>query len=199
MTKTDRIMEVFKAHDHVLSTAELTSNKIYYADIQKLLKEGLVEKVRRGYYYWVDQSSSSDIVILNNLFPDAILCMDTALFYYGYSDKTPNEWHFAINKNVSKKRVKIDYPFIKAYRVEPYLLLIGETTGTIDEASVRIYDKDRTICDVLRNMNRIDKEVFNNAIQCYVKDSNKNVPHLMQYAKELRVQKKVKDILEVWL
>ncbi len=199
MTKTDRIMEVFKAHDYILSTAELTSNKIYYADIQKLLKEGLVEKIRRGYYYWIDQSSNSEIVIINNLFPDAILCMETALFYYGYSCKAPSEWHFAIDKNVSKKRVKIDYPFIKAYRTESYLLSIGETIGMIDEASVRIYDKDRTICDVLRNMNRIDKEVFNNAIQRYVKDSNKNILHLMQYAKELRVHKKVKDILEVWL
>lgn len=199
MTKIDIIMEVFKAHDYVLSTAELTSNKIYYADIQKLLKEGLVEKVRRGYYYWIDQSSSSEVVIINNLFPDAILCMDTALFYYGYSDRIPTQWHFAIDKNVSKKRVKIDYPLIKAYRAEPYLLTIGEATGTIDGVSVRIYDKDRTICDVLRNMSRIDKEVFNNAIQSYVKDSNKNIPHLMQYAKELRVRKKVKDILEVWL
>lgn len=199
MTKTEQIREVFKNKNNVLSTAELTLNKIYYADIQKLLSEGLIEKVRRGYYHWVDESNSSEVVIINSLFPDAILCMDTALFYYEYSDRNPAEWHFAIDKNVSKQRVKIDYPFIKAYRTEPYLLSIGETTGMIDGTPVRIYDKDRTICDCLKNMNRMDKEVFNKAIQNYVNDSKKSIPNLMQYAKELRVQRKVKDLIGVWL
>lgn len=199
MTKTERIKAAFNKHNNVLSTAELTAYKIYYADIQKLLDEGLIEKVRRGFYHWIDQSNSSEVVIINSLFPDAILCMDTALFYYGYSDRNPAEWHFAIDKNVSKQRTKIDYPFIKAYRTESYLLHFGETTGMIDETPVHIYDKDRTICDCLKNMNRMDKEVFNKAIQNYVKDPKKNIPNLMQYAKELRVQRKVKDLIGVWL
>lgn len=199
MTKIERIKSAFEEHNNVLSTAELTSYKIYYADIQKLLNDGLIEKVRRGFYHWVDQSNSSEAVIINSLFPDAVLCMDTALFYYGYSNRNPVEWHFAIDKNVSKQRVKIDYPFIKAYRTESYLLPIGETTGMIDGVPVRIYDHDRTICDVLRNMNRMDKEIFNKAIQNYVKDSKKNIPNLMQYAKELRVQRKVKNLIGVWL
>ena len=199
MTKMNSIKEAFKKHNNVLSTAELTSYKIYYADIQKLLSEGLIEKVRRGYYHWIDESNSSEVVIINSLFPDAILCMNTALFYYGYSDRNPAEWHLAIDKNVSKQRVKIDYPFIKAYRTESYLLSIGETSGMIDETPVRIYDKDRTICDCLKNMNRMDREVFNKAIQNYVKDSKKNIPNLLQYARELRVQRKVKDLIGVWL
>ena len=199
MIKLDKIKEAFKERNNVLSTAELTSYKIYYTDIQKLLHEGLIEKVKHGYYHWIDESNSSEVVIINSLFPDAILCMDTALFYYGYSDRNPGEWHFAIDKNVSKQRVKIDYPFIRAYRMNPYLLAIGETTGMIDEIPVRIYDKERTICDCLKNVNRMDKEVFNKAIQNYVKDSKKNIPNLMEYAKELRVQRKVKDLIGVWL
>ena len=76
---------------------------------------------------------------------------------------------------------------------------MGETTGEIDYIKIRIYDRDRTICDILRNMNRMDKEVFNKAIQSYVKDPQKNIPNLMEYAKVLRVQKKVKDLIGVWL
>jgi len=125
--------------------------------------------------------------------------MDTALLYYGYSDRNPSEWHLAIDKNVSKQRVKIDYPFIKAYRTEPYLMPIGESVGNIDNTEVRIYDRDRTICDCLKNMNKMDKEVFNKAVQNYVKDPKKNIPNLMEYAKELRVQRKVKDLIGVWL
>lgn len=74
---------------------------------------------------------------------------------------------------------------------------MGETKGEIDFQKVRIYDRDRTICDVLRNINKMDKEIFNKAIQGYVKDPKKNIPNLIQYAKVLRVQKRVKDIIEV--
>lgn len=64
---------------------------------------------------------------------------------------------------------------------------------------VRIYDRDRTICDVLRNMNKMDKEIFNKAIQGYVNDPQKNVPNLIEYAKTMRVWNKVKNLIGVWL
>ncbi len=191
--------KIFAGYDYIMTTAQLNSEKVYYRDIQKLLEEGLVEKVKRGYYHWLDDSGESEVVIINKLFPDAILCMETALFYYGYSDRNPAEWNIAIDKNVSRQRTQIDYPFVKAYRVESGLLHIGETKGEIDFIQVRIYDRDRTICDVLKNMNKMDKEIFNKAIQSYVKDPKKNIPNLMQYAKELRVQKRVRDLIGVWL
>ena len=87
----------------------------------------------------------------------------------------------------------------RSYRVEPYLVPLGEIKGSIDFVDVRIYDRDRTICDVLRNMSKMDKEIFNKAVQGYVRDTQKNIPNLMKYAKELRVQKKVKELIGVWL
>lgn len=199
MTNLGKIKDIFYKYNNILSTSELSSERIYYADIQRLLNEGHIEKVRRGYYHWVDHSNHSEIVIINSLFPDAILCMDTALLYYGYTDRNPLEWHLAIDKNVSKQRVKIDYPFIRAYRTEPYLMPIGQSAGNIDNTEVHIYDRDRTICDCLKNMNRMDKEIFNKAVQNYVKDPEKNILNLLGYAKELRVQRKVKDLIGVWL
>jgi len=195
----DILKEIFSAYNNVMSTAELKAKRIYYSDIQQLLQEGLIEKIRRGYYHWIEEFDGSEIVIINKLFPDAVLCMETALFYYKYSDRNPAEWNIAIDKNASRQRTKIDYPFIKAYRVETSLLTLGESIGKIDLSEVRIYDRDRTICDVLRNMNKMDKEIFNKAIQNYIKDPKKNVPNLMIYAKELRVQKRVKDLIGVWL
>ena len=193
------VRKIFSKHDNIMTTAQLDSYRIYYADIQQLLNEGFIEKIKRGYYHWTETYGEQEVKIINRLFPDAVLCMETALFYYGYSDRTPAEWNIAINKNASRQRTKIEYPFVKAYRVEPYLLPVGETKGNIDSREVRIYDRDRTICDVLRNMNRMDKEIFNKAIQNYVKDPKKCIPNLMQYANELRVQKRVKDVIGVWL
>ena len=193
------LRNIFSDHQYIMTTAELQAEKLYYADIQLMLKEGLIEKVKRGYYHWVEDAPGSEVLIINRLFPDAVLCMETALFYYGYSDRTPAQWNLALSKNVAKERTKIDYPFIKVYRMEPSLLPLGETTGEMDHTKVRIYDRDRTICDVLRNMNKMDREVFNKAIQGYVKDTKKNIPNLMRYAKELRVQKRARELIGVWL
>lgn len=191
--------DIFKDYDYVMTTAQLSSVKLYYRDIQRMLNEGLIEKIKRGYYHWIESYGKDEIVIINRLFPDGVLCIDTALFYYKYSDRNPAEWHITIDKNTSRQRTQIEYPLIKAYRVESELLPLGETEGKIDSQKVRIYDRDRTICDVMRNMNKMDKEIFSTAIQGYVKDPKKNISNLMQYAKALRVQKRVKDIIEVWL
>ena len=201
LSKNDikNMQELFKRHYYVMTTKELLEAKLYYADIKKLLDEGFIERIRQGYYFWIKNRENGEIAIIKRLFPDAVLCMETALFYYGYSDRNPAEWNFAIDKNVSKFRTNIEYPFIKAYRMDSDLLRIGETTGEIDFIKVRIYDRERTICDVLKNMNKMDKEIFNKAIQGYVKDLKKNIPNLMIYAKKLRVEKKVKELIGVWL
>lgn len=197
--KKKNIENVFAKYNYIMTTAQLKEERFYHADIVSLLDDGVIEKVKRGYYHYLQNDSGSEILIINKLFPDAVLCMETALFYYGYTDRNPSEWNFAIDKMVSKGRTEIDYPFITAYRVEASVLVLGETEGIIDGEPVRIYDIDRTICDVLRNMNKMDKEIFNKAIQRYVNDEQKNIPNLMKYAKKLRVQKKVKDLIGVWL
>ncbi len=199
MLSHDEIKKMFERYGNVMRTSELIASRLYYKDIQALLNEGIIEKLKQGYYHLVDEHDTSEINIIKRIFPDAILCMNTALFYYGYSNRTPSEWHLAVSKDISKYKIKIDYPFVKIYLFEPHLLEIGLTEIEIEGNIVRIYDKDRIICDCLRYMGKMDKEVFNKAIQKYVNDPKKNIPNLMQYAKYLRVQKKVKDLIGVWL
>lgn len=69
----------------------------------------------------------------------------------------------------------------------------------MDEYQVRIYDKDRLICDCLRYRNKMDKEIFNKAIQNYIADPGKNIPNLLAYASALRVKTPVKELIGVWL
>lgn len=86
------------------------------------------------------------IIIRDRLFP-----MPFFVWKQPYIDRSPSEWSFVI---VSKLRTKIDYPFIKAYCVDSELLSLGVTEGEIDSHKVRIYDRDRTICDVLQHVKR---------------------------------------------
>ena len=191
--------KIFEKYGGIMKTSELAKEKIYYADVACLIRSGVVEKVRHGYYQWIDSDNLSEAVTIARLFPDGILCMDTALRHYGYSDRTPAEWHIAVSKYSNRSRFKIDYPFVKPYFVAPDVFEIGLCEQEIDGNKVRMYDKERVICDCLRYRNKMDKEIFNKAIQGYVSDTSKSIPKLMEYSVPLRCQKLVKDLIGVWL
>lgn len=199
MCDTQHYKEIFDRYGGMMRTTQLAEEKVFYLQRQKLIEEGYIEKVRRGYYQWIDHEDFSETGTVIRLFPDAILCMDTALRYYGYSDRTPGEWHLAVSKDSGKSRFNIDYPFVKPYYIEPTVLELGLTRGNMDGYEIRIYDKDRVICDCLRYRNKMDKEIFNKAIQNYIADPEKSIPKLMEYAGSLRVKKIVKDLIGVWL
>ena len=190
---------IFDKYGGMMRTTQLAEEKIFYPQREKLIADGYVEKIRRGYYQWINPDDFSEVGTVIRLFPDAILCMATALRYYGYSDRTPGDWHLAVSKDSGKSRFKIDYPFVKPYYVEPAVLELGLTTGTMDGHAIRIYDKDRLICDCLRYRNKMDKEIFNKSIQKYIADPEKSIPKLMEYAGPLRVKKLAKDLIGVWL
>ena len=190
---------IFDKYGGMMRTTQLAEEKIFYPQREKLIADGYVEKIRRGYYQWINPDDFSEVGTVIRLFPDAILCMDTALRYYGYSDRTPGDWHLAVSKDSGKSRFKIDYPFVNPYYVEPAVLELGLTTGTMDGHAIRIYDKDRLICDCLRYRNKMDKEIFNKSIQKYIADPEKSIPKLMEYAGPLRVKKLAKDLIGVWL
>ena len=199
MLPYNKIKDIFAAHNGIMRTCELHNEHLFYKDIQTLIEHGLIEKLRYGYYQWVDKDNPSEAVTVTRLFPDAIMCMDTALFYYGYSDRTPLAWHLAVSKDSGKSRFNIDYPFIKPYYVEPSILELGAVEGEMEGDPIRIYDKERTICDCLRYMGKMDQEIFNKAMRSYIMDSEKNMPRLLEYAKKLRVMQKVKMIIGVWM
>ena len=193
------IKDLFEQHGFVMRTAELRAARIHYADIQRLINDGQIEKVKQGYYHWIEGAEAGEAAIIKRLYPDAVICMETALFYYGYSDRTPGAWHLAVDKNIARYRVPIDYPFVKIYFHEPDVLALGLSQGDFDGMRLNIYDRDRCICDCLRYMNKMDREIFNKAIQGYVNDTKKNIPNLMRYAALLRVQRKAKELIGVWL
>ena len=79
LTQNDiRILsKIFSDYGYVMTTAQLTSEKLFYRDIQRMLEQGLIERIKRGCYHWVEDYGTSEVVIVNRLFSDAVLCMKT--------------------------------------------------------------------------------------------------------------------------
>ena len=189
----------FAHYNGMMRTKDLQSEKILYRPLQKLIKAGYVTKVRYGYYQWVNPQDFSEVSTVIRLFPDGIFCMDTALWYYGYSHQTPAVWHLAVSKDSGKSRFKIEHPLVKPHYVEPSYLEIGLTTGRIEVQEVRVYDRERVICDCLRARHKMDKDLFSSAIRHYLDDPLKDIPRLLSYTRTLRVNKIVREWMELWL
>lgn len=133
------------------------------------------------------------------LFPDAMLCMESALYAYGYIKEKPYGWTLAVDKNTSKSRFKMDYPRIIPFYTEPTALMLGATTIELGGNTFGIYDKERVICDCLKYESRLDRNDFKAAVQSYIADTDKDISVLMDYARARRVVKKVQSFIGVWL
>ncbi len=196
---SEELKEIFDRYGGLMRTSELKATGYYYKKIRKLIETGEIEQVRRGYYQCSGTDSFSDISIITALFPDGVLCMESALDYYGYTDRTPSAWHLAVDNKSTRTRFYIDYPVIKPHFIQSDRYRAGIEQVRIDGKIVKIYDRERTICDLLLHRNKVDGEVFNLAIQRYILDPGKVEARLMKHAKLLRVEKKVREVLGVWL
>ncbi len=195
----DHLEKLFLAHGGIMKTCELKEAGYYYKKIQSLIESCKIERVRQGYYQYVGEDPFSDIPVIANLFPDAVICMESALDYYGYTDRTPAAWHLAVKSTSARNRFHIDYPCVRPHFVQENRYLLGITTAVIDGTEVKIYDRERTMVDILFHRNKVDSEVFNTAVRRYIRDPEKKEAQLMRYAKVFHVERKVKEVLGVWL
>lgn len=188
------------SNQELIRTSELNRLSIYSKEISELVESGYIERVKQGYYRIVEHTEDhSEAKLISQLYPDGIICMVSALFYYGYSDRTPINWDIAIDRNVSKARFNIDYPYVKPYYIDKAHLEYGVTEGQYEDCVLKIFDRDRLICECIKHENKMDREIYNKAIINYINDPGKNVTNLLDYAKKRNIHKKVRERIGVWL
>lgn len=189
---------IFDKYNGVIKTSEFKEEGYHHSILKKLVDEGIIVKIKRGYYEWQEEFIS-DATIITRLYSEAVVYLNSALFIYGYIDRTPNEWHLAVNRGSARLKFDIDYPKVKTYYINKEYMSIGKIEYIYEEQSINIFDRDRTICDTIRYSNKMDKELINQAIKNYLNDSKKNIGNLMTYARMLRSESKVKTMIGVWL
>lgn len=199
MNKLDAIKNVVKNNGGIVKTSQLNEIGIENYEIARICDNGELERVKHGYYQLANRTEISEEKMIATFLADGIVCMESALFYYGYSDKTPLVWTIAVSRNISKSKVKIENFPCKVYFVQDDKLEIGKTEGVFNGVELAVYDRERTICDCFKYKSKMDNEVFNKAINAYVADDKKNLRNLSKYAKEMKVYKKVMELMEVML
>lgn len=198
-TDVEAYKKVFDKHNGIIKLSDFTAAGFHNTELNKLIEKGLVEKIKTGYYEWIDGDIVSDAVVIGKLFPEGVVCLDSALFLYGYTQRTPSAWHVAVSKNKKKSKYKINNPPMHIYFLIDGYMELGLSEIMFEGHHMKIFDRDRTICDVIRYEFKMDKEVFNYAIMTYVKDSKKNIRNLLDYAETMNIKNKVSRIIGMWM
>ena len=183
----------------IAKTSDFVAAGIPAVDVVNLCNTGYLERIRHGYYQLAGGDTSSEEQLLATLIPKAIICVESALFHYGYSDFAPRKWSIAVPRSMSRTKLDIDALALQTYYVQPEIYELGKTTADFNGIILSIYDRERTICDCFKYRSRLDNEIFNKALNAYVNDPQKELRNLSKYAKKLRVHKKVTELMEVLL
>ena len=156
-----------------------------------------LERITRGYYA-ITNSFCDDYYKYQLKSKNCIFSHSTALYFYDLSDRTPLYFDMTVPVGYSgslSKDKNVTLHYVKKEVLELGLTTVESPFGM----KLRTYDLERTICDIVKYRNHMDKEIFTKALKGYSKLKQKDLLKLMKYAKKLNVDKKVLEYMEVLL
>ena len=195
--KNDYIIEIFNKNHGYASSKELYKYKIYPRDIKKALEDKIIEKIKQGLFKLADIELNENTSLIEACLaiPSGVICLFSALSYYNLTTQNPHFIDVAIPNQA--KKINISYPPVTYHFFRESTYNLGITKIKIDNKEIRIYDKEKTICDCFKNMNYVTEEVALEALKDYSKLKEKDYNKLVTYAKRCKVYNKIIGYLKI--
>lgn len=192
MNNYEKIKSLLKENNGILYVKDLEKNNIHRQYLKILEEKGEIIRVIKGLY--IDpEKDVNEFFIMGERFKTGIFSHNTALYFYKLTDRTPMSLDMTFPSNVRNSD-----DFLESHYIKPELHSLGETTLNLEDGTtIKIYDLERTICDIIRDRNKIDPQIFNNAMKEYFKSNSRNLNLLYKYAKKLKIDKILKSYMEV--
>lgn len=188
---------IAKTHGGIIETKIAAQHGISKAMLYKLCKDEKIHRIIKGQYILPDDMQD-ELLVISNRSERVIFSHETALYLHGISDRTPFEHTVTAPSGcIPSAAIKSE---CKVYYIKPELFELGKTMlKTPAGNDVTAYDLERTICDVIRSRNKLGTETFLAALKLYAVNPKKDLNKLNFYAKQLRVNKVLRQYLEVLL
>ena len=197
MGAIEEILNMAKDNNGTVTSAMVDDAGFSRGNIKYLVDNGMLEKTARGIYI-LPEVWEDEMYHLQNRFKRGIYSHETALFLFDLTDRTPNRYYMTFPLNYNLTKVKNEN--IRCMQCKPDLYELGITEAvTPGGNTVRVYNVERTLCDILRTYSHIDIQIVSEAYKRYAARKEKNIPLLSEYAKKFRVEDKVRNYLEVLL
>lgn len=197
MGAKDEILKMAKENNGIVTTSMVVNAGFSRGNIRYLMDKGLIEKSARGVYV-LPEVWDDEMFNLQNQFKKGIYSHETALYLWDLTDRTPNYYYMSFPKSYNSENIKkMNLKFFQCIN-EFYEMGITEIK-TPGGNVVKVYSMERTLCDILRTHSHVDIQVVTEAFKRYAVRKDKNIPVLSEYAKMLKVEKKLRLYLEVLL
>ena len=197
MRKKEELLKIVTENGGSITTKELSKYNINNYFLTSLVKEEKLIRVSRG-YYTLPNTFSDDFYIILSKCKKAVFSDATALYLHNLSDRIPLVYDITLPYgygNCYKDMSNVSLHYVKKELIDLGMIEIESPFGM----KIKTYDIERTICDIIKNKNKMDIEVFTKALKEYSRLKNKDFNKLMRYAKKLNVEKKVREYMEVLL
>ncbi len=194
VNKKEIIEEKILQNQGIIQIADIVAEGISKQYAIKYLQDRDYERVAKGVYLASD-AWQDDLYIISLQYKKAVYSHDTALYLLGLSEREPVCFTITVPRGY-----KVDYkgqsPLKKITAVEERYSLGMDTAITPYGHIVPCYNAERTLCDIFRADTEIQEKQF--AVKEYLK-GKRNLPRLMEYAKILHAEKKIKQYMEALL
>lgn len=197
MGATEEIIKMARENNGIVTTAMVVAEGYSRGNIKYLADKGMIEKSIRGVYV-LPEVWDDEMFNMQSRFKRGIYSHETALFLWDLTDRTPNRYYMTFPSNYNLTEPKKEN--IHCVQCKDLLYDLGiEEVITPGGNTVKVYSVERTLCDILRPHSHADIQVVTDAFKRYVIRRDKNIFALAEYAKKLKVEKRLRAYLEVLL
>ena len=198
ITKYDKTLNsILEANAGIITSAEAQEAGATRPAFSDYVRRRGLEKTSRGVYLDPDVFPD-EMALLQKRFPKAAFSHESALYLHDLTDREPMPISVTVDSGYNASPLKAQGVRIYYTKPEWYEMGLAEVE-TPSGAKVRAYDKERTICDLIRKRTAFDPAVFRQAIRDYVRSRDKNLARLSDYARAMNIESRVYEVMEVAL
>lgn len=193
----DKILKIVEKNNGYVTTKEVVENGINKIFLTNMVRNGTLVRISRG-YYGLPNYIEDEYYKVASKSKNARFSMATALYLHNLSDRTPLVFNVTLPfgySGVLQKEKNVILNFVKRELLDLGVIEMTSPFGM----KIKVYDIERTICDIIKNKNKMDAEIFSKALKDYAKSKNKNLSKLTKYARAMNIEKKVSEYMEVLL
>jgi len=196
MYEEDRLWILNNSDNGVITSKYITEQGIHISCLSRMVENGDIIRCSRGIYMlageWEDEFK-----ILQQKYQRGIFSHATSLYLWGYSERVPLNFHMTFPTRYNSHSLKNENVIVT--RVNDTNYELGRTAVTTPSGNqVVVYDLERSLCDVLRGSGD-DIQIIQYAMKKYASSKQRDINKLMRYARQLRVEPKVRKYMEVLL
>ena len=188
---------MIKDNNGFITAAQVTAAGIQRRTLSELVVAKRLYRAARGIYTLPD-TWEDEMYFLQYRFAKGVFSYETALYLHGLSDRTPHSYTLTFPHGYNAAGLKTHNAKAKFAKLEIYGLGITEGKSPLGNP-IRVYDVERTLCDIVRGNNSCDIQLVNQAMKAYAVSKEKNIAKLIASAERLRVKPKILRYMEVLL